>query len=185
MNFSIPPACTHFKSCKLIDKYCCLPILEPPEIVPFDFGSEVVNQREFAQLSCVVRKGDEPISITWSLKGDDLSSDPTMTTNTIGSRMSLLVITSVEYRHSGSYTCRAENSAGVDTYSAELKVNGRQTVIMCLCSWDWNAHIYKSFKFSYEMYQTRQRYLILSNNKVKKEKIRYTFKGIVYSYYFC
>jgi hypothetical protein len=100
-------------------------IVEPPEIVPFDFGSEVVNQREFAQLSCVVRKGDEPISITWSLKGDDISSDPTMTTNTIGSRMSLLVITSVEYRHSGMYTCRAENKAGVDSHSAKLKVNGR------------------------------------------------------------
>ena len=114
--------------------FSCLLILEPPEIVPFDFGSEVVNQREFAQLSCVVRKGDEPISITWSLKGDDLSSDPTMTTNTIGSRMSLLVITSVEYRHSGTYTCRAENSAGVDTYSAQLKVNGMQLWVVFWCS---------------------------------------------------
>ena len=100
-------------------------ISEPPEIVPFDFGSDIVNQKEFAQLSCVVRKGDEPISITWSLKGDDISSDPDMTTNTIGNRMSLLVITSVEYRHSGTYTCRAENEAGVDNHSAELKVNGK------------------------------------------------------------
>ena len=52
-------------------------------------------------------------------------SDPTMTTNTIGTRMSLLVITSVEYRHTGVYTCRAENPAGVTTYSAQLKVNGK------------------------------------------------------------
>lgn len=72
-----------------------------------------------------MRKGDEPISITWSLKGDDIVSDPTMTTNTIGTRMSLLVITSVEYRHTGVYTCRAENPAGVTTYSAQLKVNGK------------------------------------------------------------
>ena len=103
-------------------------ISEPPEIVPFDFGSEIVNQKEFAQLSCVVRKGDEPMFITWSLKGDDISSDPAMSTNAIGSRMSLLVITSVEYRHSGVYTCRAENAAGVATYSATLKVNGTESL---------------------------------------------------------
>ena len=93
--------------------------------MPFDFGAEVVNQKEFAQLSCVVRKGDEPLSITWSLKGDDISSDPALSTNAIGTRMSLLVITSVEYRHSGVYTCRAENPAGIATYSTTLKVNGK------------------------------------------------------------
>ena len=99
--------------------------------MPFDFGSEVVNQAQFAQLSCVVRQGDEPLSITWSLKGDDISSDPALSTNAIGTRMSLLVITSVEYRHSGVYTCRAENPAGVSTYSATLKVNGNSNKRHC------------------------------------------------------
>ncbi len=48
-----------------------------------------------------------------------------MSTNTLGTRMSLLMITSVEHRHSGTYTCRAENPAGVSTYSATLRVNGK------------------------------------------------------------
>jgi len=100
-------------------------LLEAPEIVPFSFGADVVNHREFAQLTCVVRKGDEPLSITWSLKGDDISSDPIMSTNVLGSRVSMLTITSVEYRHSGEYTCRAENPAGIATHSAELRVNGK------------------------------------------------------------
>lgn len=47
-----------------------------------------------------------------------------MTTTMIGTRTSILIISEVGYRHSGEYTCRAKNKAGVDTYSAVLKVNG-------------------------------------------------------------
>ena len=73
---------------------------------------------------CVIRKGDRPLSITWSLKGDIISSDPVLTTTMIGQQTSLLSISSVEYQHSGMYTCRAENLAGITSYSAELNVNG-------------------------------------------------------------
>ena len=97
---------------------------EPPEIVPFTFGEKAINQGEFAQLTCVVRKGDKPLSITWSLKGDIISSDPTLTTSMLGAQASILMISSVDYQHSGVYTCRAENDAGISTYSAELLVNG-------------------------------------------------------------
>ena len=97
---------------------------ELPEIVPFSFGEESVNQGEFAQLTCVVKKGDKPLSITWSLKGDIISSDPTLSTTMIGQQTSMLMISSVDYQHSGTYTCRAENAAGISTHSAELTVNG-------------------------------------------------------------
>ena len=96
-----------------------------PDIVPFSFGREVVNQGDFAQLTCVVSRGDRPLSITWSLKGDIASSDDTMTTTMLGTQASMLVISSVDYRHSGDYTCRAENPAGISTHSTELKVNGK------------------------------------------------------------
>ena len=97
---------------------------ELPEIVPFNFGDKPINQGEFAQLTCVVRKGDKPLSITWSLKGDIINSGPTLTTTMLGTQASMLVISSVDYHHSGIYTCRAENPAGVTTHSAELLVNG-------------------------------------------------------------
>ena len=84
-----------------------------------------MDQGDFAQLTCVVTKGDRPLTITWSLKGDIVSSDDTMTTTMLGTQASMLVIQSVDYRHGGDYTCRAENPAGISTHSTELKVNGK------------------------------------------------------------
>ena len=100
-------------------------VLEPPKIVPFSFGSTVVDSGEFAQLTCVVSKGDTPITITWSLKGQELNSGPSITTTMLGRRSSMLVISSVDYSHVGEYTCRASNPAGSVTHSADLVVNGK------------------------------------------------------------
>ena len=69
-------------------------------------------------------KGDEPLSISWSLHGEDIGPGPDLTTTQLGSRTSLLMISSVSYRHSGEYTCNAKNMAGSTSHSALLKVNG-------------------------------------------------------------
>ena len=100
---------------------------EPPRIVPFSFGSDVIDEGAFGQLTCVVSHGDTPIAITWSLKGDTVSSEPSITTTMIGTRTSILIISSVGYRHSGEYRCNAINDAGMASYSTVLKVNGDLT----------------------------------------------------------
>ena len=99
--------------------------LEPPVIVPFSFGSSVVNTGVYAQLTCVVSQGDMPVTITWSLKGKELNSGPSIQTTQLGQQASILVISSVDYTHIGEYTCRATNPAGSVTHSAELRVNGK------------------------------------------------------------
>ena len=106
--------------------YCLLIyfVTEPPEIVPFTFGSEAVDEASVAQLTCLVSKGDEPLNIHWSMKGDVVSSEPSISTTMLGTRMSVLMISSVGYRHSGTYTCTASNKAGSRSVSAELRVNG-------------------------------------------------------------
>ncbi len=94
-------------------------------IGPFSFPADTVDEGTYVQIACSVIKGDEPLKISWSLHGDEISSEPAITTTMIGSRTSILIISGVGYRHSGSYACRATNNAGTDSFSAELKVNGK------------------------------------------------------------
>ena len=101
--------------------------LEPPEIGSFSFAKDVMNEGDFAQISCIVTSGDRPLSITWSFHGvntDDLGTDTGITTSNLGSRMSLLVIDQVKHTHQGNYTCQATNQAGTRSHTAQLIVNG-------------------------------------------------------------
>jgi hypothetical protein len=40
-------------------------IPEPPEILPITFGKETMDEGEFAQVVCIVSKGDEPLHLSW------------------------------------------------------------------------------------------------------------------------
>ena len=84
-----------------------------------------MDEGEFAQVICIVSRGDEPLSLTWSLHGAVISSEPSISTTLLGTRTSMLTIQSVGYRHSGDYTCVATNRAGSSSSSASLKVNGQ------------------------------------------------------------
>ena len=93
--------------------------------MPLTFGAEILNEGQFASVVCIVAQGDEPLAITWSLQGEVVSSEPGLSTTTLGGRTSMLTIQSVGYRHSGLYTCVAKNSAGTASSAVQLKVNGR------------------------------------------------------------
>ena len=98
--------------------------LVPPELIPLTFGKDVVDEGNFAQLSCIAMAGDEPLSVSWTFHGQGISSDLGIITTPIGTRGSMLIISSVGHGHSGNYTCTAKNHGGIKSETAVLRVNG-------------------------------------------------------------
>ena len=111
--------------CKLKLRNLLCFITEPPDLDPIKFGKEIFDEGSSAQILCSVSAGDEPLTITWSFHGNDISSDSSgIVTSNFGSKTSFLMINSVNQGHRGLYTCLAKNKAGSATSTAELKVNG-------------------------------------------------------------
>lgn len=112
----------------LLEIFNFLFLVELPEIGPFSFSKEVMNEGDFAQISCIVTSGDKPLSIKWSFHGlntGSQGSDNGITTTNIGGRMSMLVIEKVKHTHQGNYTCQSTNQAGTSSHTAQLRVNGK------------------------------------------------------------
>ena len=65
---------------------------ELPEIGAFSFAKEVMNEGDFAQISCIVTSGDQPLTISWSFHGADglslsgAGADDGISTTNLGSR---------------------------------------------------------------------------------------------------
>ena len=93
--------------------------------MPLSFGADILNEGAFAQVSCIVGEGDEPLSISWSFHINDITTDLGIVTQQIGNLMTMLIISSVGHKHSGNYTCIAQNAAGTVSQTVELKVNGK------------------------------------------------------------
>lgn len=83
-----------------------------------------MDEGGFAQLSCIVTTGDEPLTISWSFHGGIITSDLGIIITPIGTRGSMLIISNVGHKHRGNYTCTAKNSAGTRSSTVELNVNG-------------------------------------------------------------
>ncbi|CAG0885273.1 unnamed protein product [Cyprideis torosa] len=102
-----------------------------PEIMPFTFGNGVdpFEEGSLAQVSCLVIKGDEPLTISWHFHGKNVTSQESIATLKVGGRTSILTIERTLAAHSGTYTCVAKNLIGETSASAELRVNGLPKVV--------------------------------------------------------
>lgn len=79
---------------------------------------------DMVSASCTVNKGDLPIKITWVRNNQPIYSNDGVSISRTNQRISIVSIESVRDRHSGNYTCIAENSAGSVNYTTSLWVNG-------------------------------------------------------------
>jgi hypothetical protein len=98
--------------------------LVPPEIIPFQFGSDIVSGEQ-VNLQCTSTKGDLPIQFHWSYQSSDLNPSNSQNGVSIikmGPRTSALIIAEVNAnRHIGHWTCSASSPSGVSNFTAELK----------------------------------------------------------------
>lgn len=109
-----------------------------PQIGPFDFGDEAINFGDSTSLTCSVHKGDLPIKFSWMHNNISVGYINGIGVSKVGKKNSVLTIDSVIDKHSGIYTCVAENEAGIVSYSALLNVNG--TVIFYIVSFPFSSH---------------------------------------------
>ncbi|XP_033213818.1 Down syndrome cell adhesion molecule-like protein Dscam2 [Belonocnema kinseyi] len=112
-------------------------VLVPPRISPFYFETGI-TQGMRTQLMCTTSQGDQPFNITWLLdrnpiqvkENSDVSSSQLPTSQEITNIQisdyppfsSILTISNVTAKHSGNYTCRISNIAGVTEHSTRLSV---------------------------------------------------------------
>uniref|UniRef100_T1JA73 Down syndrome cell adhesion molecule-like protein Dscam2 n=1 Tax=Strigamia maritima TaxID=126957 RepID=T1JA73_STRMM len=121
----------------------------PPTILPFSFQDEHLLEGMLASVSCVVSRGDLPLSLSWEKDGLPLVPSAAKGVNIMahGDSMSILSIGPAFPVHNGNYTCVASNVASTMRYTAHLSVKvpprwtlepkntmvlfGRSTVIHC------------------------------------------------------
>ncbi|XP_072939072.1 cell adhesion molecule Dscam1 isoform X4 [Epargyreus clarus] len=100
-----------------------LQVMVAPQIMPFDFGSDPVDDQEMIVVICTASKGDFPLSILWYFNGKPVKSGTNGVILTNAKRTSQLTIESVTHTNQGNYTCTVKNPAGEVNHTAELYVN--------------------------------------------------------------
>lgn len=97
---------------------------EPPLLTPITFGEPTVFEGDLAQATCVLRKGDQPVTFSWMFDGVGLTQADGINVLDVGGRTSILTLDPVRAYHQGTYSCSATNAAGTAEVKAELNVIG-------------------------------------------------------------
>uniref|UniRef100_A0A8D8TGN3 Down syndrome cell adhesion molecule-like protein Dscam2 n=1 Tax=Cacopsylla melanoneura TaxID=428564 RepID=A0A8D8TGN3_9HEMI len=92
-----------------------------PRISPFHFDTPLFAGQT-AQVACTVNEGDLPLNFFWTFN-ENRNLPSGITINKMGTKMSVLLIDSVQSEHSGVYSCSVQNQAATVNYTASLQVN--------------------------------------------------------------
>lgn len=78
-----------------------------------------------AAIPCQILEGDLPINFRWERNGFLITgSSHGITTRRLDEYSTSLVIERITSRHTGNYTCVAQNVAGSESFTVPLTVNG-------------------------------------------------------------
>ncbi|KAH8022254.1 hypothetical protein HPB51_023132 [Rhipicephalus microplus] len=97
-----------------------LDVEAPPTIKPFSFA-KVASKGDKISIICLVTEGTPPFSFSWSKDGKEIQTTENVKVKT-ESDYSLTIISSIDERSAGNYTCIVKNIFGFDTHSAYLDV---------------------------------------------------------------
>ncbi|KAK7068699.1 hypothetical protein SK128_024055 [Halocaridina rubra] len=103
-------------------------ITEPPQLTPVDFGELTFFEGDLAHATCVLRKGDLPIKLTWMFDGKELFDSDDIQILNVGRKTSILTLDPVQAYHQGTYSCSARNDAGTDLVETQLVINGTEVI---------------------------------------------------------
>lgn len=93
-----------------------------PVVAPFSFPP-ALKEGERGTATCSIRSGDSPLEFQWLKDGQIITESENLKIQYL-MESSFLMISSVESKSSGNYTCIVKNSFGSDRFSAALVVTG-------------------------------------------------------------
>lgn len=96
-------------------------LLEPPSFTQKLENMDALLGSELTML-CVL-KGSLPMTVSWT-KGDHEVKDSEDVQISFENRTAVLYFSNVNLKHSGKYTCHAQNEAGSQNCTAALVVKG-------------------------------------------------------------
>ncbi|XP_049775018.1 Down syndrome cell adhesion molecule-like protein 1 homolog isoform X1 [Schistocerca cancellata] len=97
-------------------------VMEAPEIDPILVKSNLQRGMRI-HLTCIISKGDFPVSIRWLKDGKAIPHGQGITEKTIDDYSSTLSFNGLAVNHSGNYTCQASNAAAITNYTVPIIVN--------------------------------------------------------------
>lgn len=97
-------------------------VLDVPVVAPFSFPP-ALKEGERGSATCTIRSGDTPLEFQWLKDGQIIKESENLKIQYL-MESSLLMISSVESKSSGNYTCIVKNTFGSDKFSAPLVVTG-------------------------------------------------------------
>ncbi|XP_063888656.1 cell adhesion molecule Dscam2-like [Scylla paramamosain] len=106
-------------------------VMVAPVLQPFHF-EENLQAGDRAGVTCLVTKGDPPITFTWEKDGRPVAEVTDVSVSSLNHFSSALMIGRLAAQHTGRYSCRAANHWAQVQHAADLAVNVEDCVVLVL-----------------------------------------------------